>query len=189
MGRALPFPWPKQVAKSGTGPGRNQVFPTFWEARLDSYSRLNGFAQATESTKQQERVREMEARQTFKGAIAPKGLVVVLAICATVAVAATAATISNNMSDSSASVKSTVHAAPGTVLRQDNPVQAASALIDRGAERGSTGIQNGSRGGVLENSGVPGLSADEHGPDSDLTRALPTAAAGYPAPNREGYGQ
>jgi len=59
----------------------------------------------------------MEARQTFKGAIAPKGLVVVLAICATVAVAATAATISKNLSGSSASVKSTVHAAPGSVLR------------------------------------------------------------------------
>jgi len=107
----------------------------------------------------------MEARQTFKGSIAPKGLMVVLAICATVAVAATAATISKNLSGSSASVKSTVHAAPGSVLRQDNPVQAVPTLIDRGAERGSTGSQNGS-----------GLSADEHGPDSDLTRALPMGA-------------
>jgi hypothetical protein len=131
----------------------------------------------------------MEARQTFRGAMAPKGLVVVLAICATVGVAATAATISKNLSGSSASVKSTVvHAAPGSVLRQDNPVQAVPTLIDRGAERGSTGIQNGSRGGVLEDRGIPGLAADEHGPDSDLTRALPTAPAGYPAPNREGYG-
>jgi hypothetical protein len=130
----------------------------------------------------------MEARQTFRGAMAPKGLVVVLAICATVGVAATAATISKNLSGSSASVKSTVvHAAPGSVLRQDNPVQAAPTLIDRGAERGSTGIQNGSRGGVLEDRGNAGL-ADEHGPDSDLTRALPTAPAGYPAPNHEGYG-
>ena len=131
----------------------------------------------------------MEARQTFRGAMAPKGLVVVLAICATVGVAATAATISKNLSGSSVSVKSTVvHAAPGSVLRQDNPVQAAPTLIDRGAERGSTGIQNGSRGGVLEDRGNAGLAADEHGPDSDLTRALPTAPAGYPAPNREGYG-
>jgi hypothetical protein len=119
----------------------------------------------------------MEARQTFSGAKAPKGLVVVLAICATVAVAAGAATISNNLSGSSASVKSTVHAAPGSVLRQDNPVQAGPTLIDRGAERGSSRIQNGSRGGVLEDGGVPGLAADEHGPDSDLTRAQPTAVA------------
>ena len=131
----------------------------------------------------------MEARQTFRGAMAPKGLVVVLAICATVGVAATAATISKNLSGSSVSVKSTVvHAAPGSVLRQDNPVQAVPTLIDRGAERGSTRIQNGSRGGVLEDRGIAGLAADEHGPDSDLTRALPTAPAGYPAPNREGYG-
>ena len=119
----------------------------------------------------------MEARQSFKGAIAPKGLMVVLAICATVVVAAGAATINKNLSGSSASVKSTVHAAPGSVLRQDNPVQAGPSLIDRGAERGSTRIQNGSRGGVLVDSGVPGLVADEHGPDSDLTRALPTAVA------------
>ena len=121
----------------------------------------------------------MEARQTFKGAIAPKGLMVVLAICATVAVAATAATISKNLSGSSASVKSTVHAAPGSVLRQDNPVQAGPTLIDRGAERGSTGTQSGSRGGMLEDFGVAGLTADEHGPDSDLTRALPTAQVAY----------
>ena len=124
----------------------------------------------------------MEARQTFNGAMAPKGLFVVLAICATVAVAATAATISNKANGSSASVQGTVHAAPGSVLRQDNPVQAAPALIDRGAERGSTGSQNGRRGGVQEDSGVPGessapsLIADGHGSDSDLTRALPTAA-------------
>jgi hypothetical protein len=126
----------------------------------------------------------MEARQTFNGAMAPKGLFVVLAICATVAVAATAATISNKVSGSGASVQGTVHAAPGSVLRQDNPVQAVPTLIDRGAERGSTRIQNGSRGGVLEDRGFPGLVADEHGPDSDLTRALPTAAAGYAAPER-----
>ena len=126
----------------------------------------------------------MEARQTFSGAMAPKGLFVVLAICATVAVAATAATISNKVSGSGASVQGTVHAAPGSVLRQDNPVQAVPTLIDRGAERGSTRIQNGSRGGVLEDRGFPGLVADEHGPDSDLTRALPTAAAGYAAPER-----
>jgi len=126
----------------------------------------------------------MEARQTFSGAMAPKGLFVVLAICATVAVAATAATISNKVSGSGASVQGTVHAAPGSVLRQDNPVQAVPTLIDRGAERGSTRIQNGSRGGVLEDRGFPGLVADEHGPDSDLTRALPTSAAGYAAPER-----
>jgi len=121
----------------------------------------------------------MEARQTFKGSVAPKGLVVVITICATVAVAAAAATISNNLGGSKASVNSAVHAAPGSVLRQDNPVQAAPTLIDRGAERGSTGIQNGSRGGVLEDPGFSagGISLDEHGPDSDLTRVLPVESA------------
>jgi hypothetical protein len=105
----------------------------------------------------------MEARQTFKGDIAPKGLMVVVAVCATVAAAAAAATISNNLNASSASVKGTVHAAPGSVLRQDNPVQAGR-------------IQNGSGGSVLEDPGFSagGISVDEHGPDSDLTRALPT---------------
>ena len=126
----------------------------------------------------------MEARQTFKEGFAPKGLMVVLAICGTVAVAATAATISNNLKGSSGSVNSSVNAAPGSVLRQDNPVQAVPTLIDRGAERGSTGIQNGSGDGLLEHRGFPGLVADEHGPDSDLTRALPTAAAGYAVPER-----
>ena len=116
----------------------------------------------------------MEARQTFRGQIAPKGLMVVLAACATVAVAGTAATISNSLSGSRASVKSTVHAAPGSVLRQDNPVQAGPVLIDRGAERGSTGIQNGRRGGVHEDPGFGAVSSNEHGPSSDLTRALPT---------------
>ena len=118
----------------------------------------------------------MEARQTFQGQIAPKGLMVVLAVCATVVVAGTAATISNSLSGSRASVKSTVHAAPGSVLRQDNPVQAGPVLIDRGAERGSTGIQHGRRGGVLEDPGFSAgaASVDQHGPDSDLTRALPT---------------
>lgn len=121
----------------------------------------------------------MEARQTFKGEIAPKGLAVVLAVCATVAVAAAAATISNNLGGSKSSVNSAVHAAPGSVLRQDSPVQAAPTLIDRGAERGSTGIQNGTRAGVLEDPGfyAGGITVDEHGPDSDLTRALPVEPA------------
>ncbi|TMF31450.1 MAG: hypothetical protein E6I30_11875, partial [Chloroflexi bacterium] len=73
----------------------------------------------------------MEARQTLRGNAVPKGLVVVLAMCAAAALAAGAAVVSKDLAGSGATTSSTVHAAPGTVLRQDAP--AGSALIDRGA--------------------------------------------------------
>ena len=74
----------------------------------------------------------MEARQTLKGSAVPKGLVVVLAMCAAAALVGGAAVVSKDLAGSGATTSSTVHAAPGTVLRQD--AQAAPALIDRGAE-------------------------------------------------------
>jgi hypothetical protein len=74
----------------------------------------------------------MEARQTLRGSAVPKGLTVVLALCAAASLAVGAAVVSNQLKGSSASQTTSVHAAPGTVLRQD--AQAAPALIDRGAE-------------------------------------------------------
>ncbi|HSS61085.1 MAG TPA: hypothetical protein VLK30_06495 [Candidatus Limnocylindrales bacterium] len=76
----------------------------------------------------------MEARQTLAGSAVPKGLVALLAISIAIALAAVGSLVARDMAGSNASVNRAVHAAPGTVLRQDNPVQAAPALLDRGAE-------------------------------------------------------
>ena len=74
-----------------------------------------------------------------------------------------------------------VHPAAGTVLRQD--AGSAPALLDRGAEGQASqasqaapvGIRNGRSSGnqsIVDN--AAGQAADTHGPDSDLTRALPS---------------
>src|SRR5207302_9330292 len=78
----------------------------------------------------------MEARQTLRGSGVPKGLVIALAACAAVAVAMGASVIAKDMSSASSAGTTTFHAAPGTVLRQDNPAVGAP-LLDRGADRGS----------------------------------------------------
>ncbi|HSS61851.1 MAG TPA: hypothetical protein VLK30_10395 [Candidatus Limnocylindrales bacterium] len=70
----------------------------------------------------------MEARQAFRGSAVPNGILVVLAICAAVALLAVGMLITKNLGGSSAPVTSPVHAAPGTVLRQDNPAQAPAEL-------------------------------------------------------------
>ena len=69
----------------------------------------------------------MEARQTLRGSAFPKALLIVLALCAAVILAVGASYISRGASGSGSSVTTNVHPAPGTVLRQDNPVQATSA--------------------------------------------------------------
>src|SRR5437868_6142356 len=74
----------------------------------------------------------MEARQTLRGNAVPKGLMAVLATCAAVGLVVGAAVVSKDLAGSGAAQSSAVHAAPGTVLRQDWP--AGPALIDRGAE-------------------------------------------------------
>ncbi|OLC49715.1 MAG: hypothetical protein AUH80_00805 [Chloroflexi bacterium 13_1_40CM_4_65_16] len=104
---------------------------------------------------------------------------VVLAMCAAAALAAGAAVVSKDLAGSGATTSSTVHAAPGTVLRQDAP--AGSALIDRGAEAQAAsqaapilvhpGRSSGSQS-ITDDGSVQ--AADTHGPDSDLTRALPS---------------
>ena len=69
----------------------------------------------------------MEARQTLKGSAAPKVLLIVLAVCAAILLGLGASFISKGATGSGSTVNTSVHPAPGTVLRQDNPVQASPA--------------------------------------------------------------
>ena len=73
----------------------------------------------------------MEARQTLRGSGVPKGLVIALAACAAVAVAMGASVIAKDMSSSSSTGTTTFHAAPGTVVRQDNPPAGAPFVIEQ----------------------------------------------------------
>jgi hypothetical protein len=120
----------------------------------------------------------MEVRQTMGESAVPKGLMILLAICAAIALAGAGALITKNLSASSAGGYTQVHPAPGTVLRQDNPVKAggytqvhpapgtvlrqdnpvkvAPALIDRGAEQQSgsaVGTHTGRSSGTQSESG------------------------------------
>lgn len=125
---------------------------------------------------------------------------VVLAICAAIALAAIGVAASKNIGVSgTSSLPSVGHAAPGTVLRQDNPVQ-SSSLIDRAAEdpaRGAApaGTNLGHRGGLqMDDSDFGFTASDGNGYQSDLTRVLPTETQGYnpgwdAKSVREGHGQ
>jgi hypothetical protein len=141
----------------------------------------------------------VEARQTYTGSALPKALIVVLAVCATVALAATGAAVSKGFGVSGASVPSVGHSAPGTVLRQDNPVQSKS-LIDRAAEdqaqlSAPAGAHAGrSSGTQIEDSSFGFAAGDGNGYQSDLTRVLPVQTQGYnpgwdAKSVREGHGQ
>lgn len=118
----------------------------------------------------------MEARQTLRGSGVPKALVIVLAMCVAFGVALAGSMIAKNFASSSSSGTTTVHAAPGTVLRQDNPANSGAPLLDRGAERGSapavhsgrstgsTSIQNSDSGFTAYNPGWDARSVREgHG--------------------------
>lgn len=68
----------------------------------------------------------MEARATFNGAAVPKTFVAAALVVVAMGLAAMGGYMANDMLKGRASGISgnaTVHAAPGTVLRQDNPVQ------------------------------------------------------------------
>jgi hypothetical protein len=69
----------------------------------------------------------MEARQTLRGSAFPKALLIVIVLCAAILLAVGASYIGKGASGSGSSVTTNVHPAPGTVLRQDNPVQSSSA--------------------------------------------------------------
>jgi hypothetical protein len=102
----------------------------------------------------------MEARQTLRGSGVPKGLVIALAACAAIGVALAGSVIAKDFAGSGSTVTSTVHPAAGTVLRQDNPANAGSPLLDRGADRGSapaathTGRSTGSTS-IMDSSSLP----------------------------------
>jgi len=107
----------------------------------------------------------MEARQTLRGSAVPKSLMVALAICAAVALAAIGTVVTKDFaSGGAAAVKSTVHAAPGTVLRQDDPVQGAGLIVRAaesaaGAPAGShTGRSSGNLS-VIQDSDTTGLTS------------------------------
>jgi hypothetical protein len=85
----------------------------------------------------------MEVRQTFRGSDVSRGIVVALVTSLAIGLAVAGSIVAKDLTSSSAGVNGTVHAAPGTVLRQDNPVQAAQ----------------------------------QGGPNSDLTRALPVESS------------
>ena len=126
----------------------------------------------------------MEARQTLTGSAVPRGLMVVLAICAAIALAAMGVAVSKSVSVSGTSLPSVGHPAPGTVLRQDNPVQ-GSTLIDRAAaDQAPISAPVGSHvartsGVQIENSDFGLAAGDGNGYESDLTRVLPTETQGY----------
>lgn len=108
----------------------------------------------------------MEARQTLTGSVVPKGVQVALAIFAALALASIGAVITKDLGGTRAPAQSVTHPAPGTVLRQDNPVQGANFIA---APVGShAGRSSGSQ--IVGNSD---LTADGNGPQSDLTRVLP----------------
>lgn len=100
----------------------------------------------------------MEARQSFKGSAVPKTLTIVVGLAAAVGLAVATAVVTRDLAGSSATVKTPVHAAPGTVLRQDNPVQikvvpAPGTVLrqDDPAESksGPADVQSGQHSGLL----------------------------------------
>lgn len=69
----------------------------------------------------------MEARQTMRGSAVPKVLPIVLALCAAAFLALGVTLITKGSSGSGSTVITSVHPAPGTVLRQDWEVKAIPA--------------------------------------------------------------
>lgn len=105
----------------------------------------------------------MEARQTYSGSAVPRGLAVLLAISVAIALAMAAGVLAKNFAHSNAAVNSAVHPAPGTVLRQDNPVQAVPASI-HGAPAGT---HNGRSSGTQSVEGAGSTTAPAAAPDLD----------------------
>ena len=81
----------------------------------------------------------MEARRAFVGTKSYRQLwIMVAALLAAVALAAGAALISGSMASSGAKAPFVTHAAPGTVLRQDNPAYSTQVQdLDRESNPGN----------------------------------------------------
>lgn len=69
----------------------------------------------------------MEARQTMRGSAVPKALLIVLALCAAILLAVGVSLMTKGSSGSGSAATTSVHPAPGTVLRQDWEVKASPA--------------------------------------------------------------
>jgi len=79
----------------------------------------------------------MEARTSFSGASVSKTFVAAVLVIVAMGLAAMGGYVAKSVLGSGAAVtqSQTVHAAPGTVLRQDKGI--SGALLDRGAEKGA----------------------------------------------------
>lgn len=119
----------------------------------------------------------MEARQTLRGNGVSNGVAIVLAACVVFGVALAGSAIAKDFTGSSSTGTSSVHPAPGTVLRQDNPAtttfhaapgtvlrqdigaNAGAPLLDRGADRGASAPATTRSGGRHINQAADGPQA------------------------------
>jgi hypothetical protein len=144
----------------------------------------------------------VDIKRTYSDTAVPKALLIALAACAAIAVAGASGVVGRNLIGSGASTQATVHPAAGTVLRQDNPAQAtvhpaAGTVLrqDNPAQviaAAATGHGARTTGNQIEGDNL-GLVSGAYGPDSDLTRVLPSKPAandpGWDARSvREGHG-
>ena len=105
--------------------------------RPDSYSRLNGWLEQPKPKPAQER-EEVEARATLNsGASVSRTFVAAILIVVALGLAAMGGYLVRGVAGSGAAVThSQTYAAPGTVLRQDNPGQQAPAPASQHTNHG-----------------------------------------------------
>jgi hypothetical protein len=70
----------------------------------------------------------MEARASFSGASVPKTFVAAVLVIVAMGLAAMGGYVARGLSGGAVQAQSQTHAAPGTVLRQDNPARAGAQL-------------------------------------------------------------
>lgn len=88
----------------------------------------------------------MEARQTLRDRPAPMGLAVMLAVSVAIGIVVTGTLVVKDLSGSgrgtvNATAPAAAHAAPGTVLRQDNP-PAAGVQKHQGRSTGNATVED-----------------------------------------------
>jgi hypothetical protein len=113
----------------------------------------------------------VEARQTLTGGFVRKRERLALAIFVALALAGASAVITKDLGGTGPSAQPVVHPAPGTVLRQDNPVQPLVHPAPSTVLRQDNPVQGRSTSNQIV--GDAGLAADGNLPESDLTRVLP----------------
>ena len=70
----------------------------------------------------------MEARASFSGASVPKAFVAAVLVIVAMGLAAMGGYVARGLSGGAVEAQGQTHAAPGTVLRQDNPARARAEL-------------------------------------------------------------